>query len=285
MKQRQSLSPPTVDWYAPRSRERWIPVWRPFEGPLSSRAQGYALGVLNNLYRFLADQNYLMGDSWHGIHVPRKARPALDVGRSLTEDQWTFELAQLDALPPISAHQRLQVVLPLRHATRLRLSEVVAATTGHLEWVNLPGAGHRAGTKKRIEGRCLEVVGKGNKLRRVPVPPGAIARHGAYLVARGHPADRGANRVPGGVTLLGHTTDLGERAPWAGAHTAANPVGSAAEISAVTLAKQIKRFLMTVPARCISPIRAARIGWRPPARTGCGIHTFRMRWRPACRSR
>lgn len=149
VKQRQSLAPPPVDWYAPRSRERWIPVWRPFEGPLSSRAQGYALGVLNNLYRFLADQNYLMGNSWHGMHVPREARPALDVWRSLTKDQWAFVLAQLDALPPTSAHQRLQVALPLLHATGLRLSEVVASTTDYLEWsaccASAPRRGSTAG--------------------------------------------------------------------------------------------------------------------------------------------
>ncbi|WP_416047486.1 phage integrase family protein [Cupriavidus basilensis] len=249
---REFLAAPPADWCAPRSRERWSPVWRPFEGSLSPRAQGYALGVLNNLYRFLVDQNYLMGNPWHGIHVPREARPALDVGRSLTEDQWAFVLVQLDALPPTSAHQRLQVALPLLYATGLRLSEVVAATTAHLEWVSLPGAGHRAGTKARIEGWWLEVVGKGNKLRRVPVPPAVIARLGAYLVARGHPADPGANRVPGGVALLGHATDLGERAPWAGAR-AASPVDAAAGIGAVTLAKQIKGFF----AACAGTLRLA----------------------------
>ncbi|EHP40346.1 putative integrase/recombinase protein [Cupriavidus basilensis OR16] len=245
---REFLAAPPADWCAPRSRERWSPVWRPFEGPLSPRAQGYALGVLNNLYRFLVDQNYLMGNPWHGIHVPREARPALDVGRSLTEDQWAFVLAQLNALPPTSAHQRLQVALPLLHATGLRLSEVVAATTAHLEWVSLP----RPGTRARIEGWWLEVLGKGNKLRRVPVPPVVIARLGAYLVARGYPADPGANRVPGGVALLGHATDLGERAPWAGAR-ATNPVDAAAGIGTVTLAKQIKGFF----AACAGTLRLA----------------------------
>ena len=193
-----------------------------------------------------------LGKSSHGIPVCRtnkKARPALDVGRSLTEDQCAFVLAQLDALPPTSAHQRLQVALPLLHATGLRLSEVVAATTGHLEWVSLP----RPGSKARIEGWWLEVLGKGNKLRRVPVPPGVIARLGTYLLARGLQADPNANRVPGGVALLGHTTDLGERAPWAGARTAANPIDPAAGISAVTLAKQIKGFLTT----CAGTLRLA----------------------------
>ncbi|MDF3839983.1 hypothetical protein P3W85_44735 [Cupriavidus basilensis] len=223
---------------------------------LSPRAQGYALGVLNNLYRFLVDQNYLMGNPWHGIHVPREARPALDVGRSLTEDQWAFVLAQLDALPPASARQRLQVVLPLLYATGLRLSEVVAATTAHLAWVSLP----QPGTRARIEGWWLEVVGKGNKLLRVPVLPAVIARLGAYLVARGHPTDPGASRVPGGVALLGHATDLGERAPWAGA-CAANPVDAAAGIGPVILSKQIKGFFAAcVGTLCLADQRGAAGG-------------------------
>ena len=112
----------------------------------------------------------------------------------------------------------------------------------------------------RVEGWWLEVLGKGNKLRRVPVPPAVIARLGADLVTRGHPADPGANRVPGGVALLGHTADLEERVPWAGAR-AANPVDAAAGISTITLAKQIKGFLTAcADALCLADPRGAARG-------------------------
>ncbi|MDF3837599.1 hypothetical protein P3W85_32340 [Cupriavidus basilensis] len=56
------LAPPPTDWCAPRSRERWSPVWGLFEGPLDPRAQSYAVGVLANLYRYLNDKNYLAGN-------------------------------------------------------------------------------------------------------------------------------------------------------------------------------------------------------------------------------
>ena len=43
-----------------------------------------------------------------------------------------------------SAPQRLQVALPLLHATCPRLSKVVSAITGRLEWVSLLRPGTRA---------------------------------------------------------------------------------------------------------------------------------------------
>ncbi|TWG87956.1 site-specific recombinase XerD [Cupriavidus gilardii J11] len=231
---RDFLANPPADWCAPRSRERWSPVWRPFEGPLSHRAQSYALGVLNNLYRFLVDQNYLMGNPWHGVHAPRSATPKLDVGRSLTEDQWAFVQEQLAALPATSANLRLRLALPLLYETGLRRSEIIAATTDDLEWVSLP----RPGTKDRIEGWWLRVVGKGSKLRRIPISPGVAEALCAYLRSRGFDADLTQGRLPRGVALLGHATDLADRAPWLSPATA----DPAAGITSDALYKQIKRF-------------------------------------------
>ncbi len=225
------LAAPPADWSAPRSRERWSPLWRPFEGPLNPRAQSYAISVLANLYSYLNVKNYLAGNPWQGIHVPRRAKPDLDVGRSLTEDQWAFVCGCLDRLPPSSINQRLQVALPLLYATGLRLSEVVAVTTDDLEWVSLA----RLGTSEREEGWWLTVLGKGNKLRRVPVPDASIVALGRYLEARGFSADPVASR---GVALLGHATDQVERAPWAKRDTA----GAEAGLAAATLYRQIKRF-------------------------------------------
>ncbi|MGY2488215.1 phage integrase family protein [Cupriavidus sp. CP313] len=239
---RDFLASPPADWCAPRSRERWSPLWRPLEGPLNPRAQSYAIGVLANLYSYLNAKNYLAGNPWQGIHVPRSAKPELDVGRSLTEDQWTFVTGCLARLPATSANQRLQVALPLLYATGLRLSEVIAVTTDDLEWVSLA----QPGTGEREEGWWLTVLGKGNKLRRVPVPDVAIAALGRYLEARGFRADPAASR---GVALLGHATDQAERAGWAKRDTA----GADAGLAATTLYRQIKRFFQACAAE-LAPV-------------------------------
>ncbi|WP_059414610.1 phage integrase family protein [Cupriavidus basilensis] len=247
---RDFLAAPPADWCAPRSRERWSPLWRPFEGPLNPSAQRYAVGVLTNLYSYLNAKNYLAGNPWQGIHVPRSATPQLDVGRSLTEDQWVFVTDCLARLVPTSANQRLQVALPLLYATGLRLSEVIGVTTDDLEWVSLA----QPGTGEREEGWWLTVLGKGNKLRRVPVPDSTIAALGRYLQTRGFSADPAASR---GVALLGHATDQAERAPWAKRDTA----GADAGLAGSTLYRQIKRFFETcaVELEPVDPRGAARL--------------------------
>ncbi|WP_232346500.1 phage integrase family protein [Cupriavidus sp. USMAA2-4] len=255
---RDFLAAPPAHWCAPRSRERWSPIWRPFEGPLTPRAQAYALTVLGNLYSYLNEKNYLGGNPWTGVRPPRTAMPAMDVGRSLSTDQWQFVTRQLAALPPTSANQRLQVALPLLYSTGLRLAEVVSLTTADLDWVSLP----RPGTREREEAWWLTVLGKRSKVRRVPVPDGVVAALGRYLAARGFADDPRDQREP--VALLGHATDTAERTPWGKADTA----GAAASLQPGTLYKQVKRFfqacardLALVDARGAQRLAEASTHW------------------------
>lgn len=172
------------DWCAPRSRERWTPSWKPFEGKLSPESQAYALTVLQNLYRYLNDKNYLSGNPWGGVRATNGGKPQLDVGRSLTEDQWAFVVERLFLLERTSSNLRLQVALPLLYATGLRLAEIVGATTADLAWRSL--ALPRSG--ERMDGWWLTVVGKGSRVREVPVPDEVVHALGAYLDSAASPA-------------------------------------------------------------------------------------------------
>ena len=129
---------PRSRWCGDRGRERWSPLWRPVEGPLSASAQRHAVTILKNLYGFLVDQNYLMGNPWSAVGVPRTAGPKVNAGRSFSLAQWQFIEAQLKMLPATSANQRLTFGLHLLYATGLRLSAVVAATVDDLPWVEYP---------------------------------------------------------------------------------------------------------------------------------------------------
>ena len=102
--QRQARS----SWCAPRGRERWSPLWRPFEGPLCAAAQRQALSILKNRYGFLVDQNYLMGNPWLAVGAPRNAGPKLNAGRSLRRAQWAF-VQQLEVMGNASAQRRLKL--------------------------------------------------------------------------------------------------------------------------------------------------------------------------------
>ena len=99
---------PRSRWCGDRGRERWSPLWRPFEGPLSASAQRHAVTILKNLYGFLVDQNYLMGNPWSAVGVPRTAGPKVNAGRSFSLAQWQFIEGQLKMLVSTSANQRLR---------------------------------------------------------------------------------------------------------------------------------------------------------------------------------
>ena len=226
---------PRSRWCGDRGRERWSPLWRPFEGPLSASAQRHAVTILKNLYGFLVDQNYLMGNPWSAVGVPRTSGPKVNAGRSFSLAQWQFIEVQLEMLPATSAHQRLKFGLHLLYATGLRLSEVVAATVDDLQWVEYPAD---ASDDQPMEGWLLRVIGKGQKEREVPLPADVVSELAKYLASRGldaDPQDIGNQ----GAFLLGKASDAAERAPGLATGETFDPRQG---IAATTFYDQIKRF-------------------------------------------
>ncbi len=229
---------PRSRWCGDRGRERWSPLWRPFEGPLSASAQRHAVTILKNLYGFLVDQNYLMGNPWSAVGVPRAAGPKVNAGRSFSLAQWQFIEAQLKIpaqTSPTSAHQRLTFGLHLLYATGLRLSEVVAVTVDDLQWVEYPAD---VSDDQAMEGWLLRVIGKGQKEREVPVPADVVSELAKYLVSRGldaDPEDIGNQ----GAFLLGKASDAAERAPGLSTGQGFDPRQG---IAATTFYDQIKAF-------------------------------------------
>ena len=227
---------PRSRWCGQRSRERWSPLWRPFEGPLSVSARRHAVTILKNLYGFLADQNYLMGNPWSAVGVPKSLGPKVNAGRSLTVAQWRFVRQQLDMLPATSANARLAFGLNLLYATGLRLSEVVVAGVDDLHWVEYPAD---ASDDEPIAGWMLRVVGKGQRLREVPVPLDVVGELGEYLASRQlHPDP--ANIGNQGAHLLGKASDAADRAP--GLQQSAQRIDPREGIAASTFYDQIKAF-------------------------------------------
>ena len=177
---------PRNRWCGDRGRERWSSLWRPIEGPLSASAQRHAVTKLKNLYGFLVNRNYLMGNPWSAVGVPRTAGPKVNAGRSFTLALWEFVERQLKLLPVTSANQRLTFGQHLLYATGQRLSEVMPATVDDLQWVEYPAD---ASDDQAVEGSLLRVVGKGQKEREVPLPVDVVSELAKYMVCRGLDAD------------------------------------------------------------------------------------------------
>ncbi|GAA7761590.1 MULTISPECIES: phage integrase family protein [Cupriavidus] len=253
---RAFLLAPPPDWCSTHAQPRWSARWRPLAGPLSPASCAYALAVLGNLYAFLVDQGYLSGNPWRAVRAPRAVRPHLDPGRSFATDQWVFVRGELAALPASSVNQRLQFALPFLYETGLRLSELVAATTDDLHCERSADAG---------DAWWLSVIGKGGRLREVPVAACRIAQLRAYLRARGLPDDP---QQAAGAALLGAATDRAERTPWArlGAFDPAAP------IAASTFHRQIKRFFAQCAAH-LAPTDAAAAARLQRASTHWMRHT------------
>lgn len=226
---------PAATWCGPHAKERWHPQWRPFAGPLAATAQRRTVAALKSLYRFLTDQCYLRGNPWGGVTTPKAAGRGIDPGRSLTQGQWDFIEERLQALPATSANRRLRFALHLFYATGLRLSEAIAARVADLSWHAYPPG--RPGDET-IEVWELSVVGKGDKLRKVPLAPHVVDELRDYLASRRLP-----NRLPDPSSqthLIGLAADVAERAPWSPA--AKKPIDPHAGIAADTLYDQLKGF-------------------------------------------
>lgn len=241
-------------WCAPRGRDKWSTLWRPFEGPLSRSAQAHAVRVLKSLYKFLVDQCYLVGNPWNGVTVPKPTRVAVSRGRSFTQAQWAFIERQAAQLSDRSADRRLRFALRLYYSTGIRLIEGVQARVDDLRWVQYPDPA----SDDVISGWELKVTGKGDKERIVQVPQEVVDELAKYLASRGLDANPEA---PGnrGTYLLGHATDVATRAPWS--PRAQMAVDPKAGISHGIVYAAIKKFFKECAEQLapIDPIGAERL--------------------------
>ncbi len=159
------LAAPPARWCGPRHHQRWSPLWRPLEGPLSSTALRQSIVILRSLFAFLVSQNYLLGNAFAGVALPREQARPLGSKRTLTLGQWDALEERLDEFSDEPLGRRRARAIRWLYATGLRLAEMAGAHCGDLQQVD-----YRLPDGKEDTGWMLSVVGKGDKLRQVPVP-------------------------------------------------------------------------------------------------------------------
>jgi integrase len=212
----------------------------------------------------LVSQNYLLGNAFAGVALPREQARPLGSRRTLTFGQWDALEERLDEFAGDPVGRRRARAIRWLYATGLRLAEMADAHCGDLQQVD-----YRLPNGSEDSGWMLSVVGKGDKLRQVPVPSRLVEELQDELEQNGLEADvrHESNRD---VAIL-MRLEAGVARPW----------------SASGLAKGIKDVL----ERCARPwTRMTPSSYARQAPTGSGTPTVRMlltvaRAARVCRSR
>lgn len=198
----------------PQPADRWVmapglkpsrssPAWRPFAGPLSASSQRQAMSILNGLFNWLVEAGYLAGNP---LALRRRAKAAAkprQIGRFLPEAHWAAVRAAIEAMPcsdqRSTAHAaRARWLFSLLYLGGLRVTELCTATMGAFH--NLVGADgkHRW---------WLQVTGKGNKTRLVPVTDELLQELKTYRRANGlSPLPFAGDPLPALLPLIGPPT-------------------------------------------------------------------------------
>lgn len=201
------LVAPPAQWCGPRHQQRWSPLWRPLEGPLGPVALRQAIVILRSLFAFLVSQSYLIGNALAGVALPRETGRVLGSQRTLTFAQWDAIEERLAAIAIDAVGRRRARAVRWLYATGLRLSEMANARCGDLREVD-----YRLPNGKQDTGWLLSVLGKGNKLREVPVPVSLVEELEEELDRHGLEAD-GTVESNQDVSVLVRFED-GSAQPW-----------------------------------------------------------------------
>ncbi|HEX8605323.1 MAG TPA: tyrosine-type recombinase/integrase [Pseudoduganella sp.] len=168
------IKSPPADWISttkwPRTDERY----RPFSGPLSDASRRQSMIAVKGLLAFAEQTGYLRRDP--GALVRNvKIINASRITRYLTQDAIGLALATVegrtaDTPAALRRRERDRFLLIAYAHTGARLNELVGANMGA---IYTEGNGRW----------WIDVVGKGNKPRRLPVPPDMLAAFRRYRAA------------------------------------------------------------------------------------------------------
>ncbi|WP_229507598.1 hypothetical protein [Massilia sp. Dwa41.01b] len=158
---KEFLRNPPADWISTTKWPRNDPRYRPFTGPLSDPSRRQAMIAVKGLMAFAEQTGYLRrnpGALVRNVRTPAASR----ITRYLTLDAIALAIATATRRPadtPAALRRRERdrfLLIAFAH-TGARLNEIVGASMGSI---------YTEGNERW----WLDVVGKGNKPRRLPVP-------------------------------------------------------------------------------------------------------------------
>jgi integrase/recombinase XerD len=171
---KEFLKNPPPEWVSTTKWPRKDPRYRPFTGPLSDPSRRQAMIAVKGLMGFAEQTGYLRrnpGALVRNVKAPNASR----ITRYLTQGAIALALETVSSRPadtPAAFRRRARdrfLLIAFAH-TGARLNEIVSASMGS---IYTEGNGRW----------WLDVVGKGNKPRRLPVPPDLLDAFQSYRQA------------------------------------------------------------------------------------------------------
>ena len=171
---------PQHDWIGAKNTPREDRVWRPFNSALSHSSRKMSLTVVRQLFNFLKKTGYILYNPFDQIstkvpYLEGEGAPKAFADRSFTEEQWQTIYNYFEAQDDDERHARIAVILMLGKGLGMRASEMLQARAS---WI----------VQRRIDSETItviEVVGKGDKIRRLPLQTEQLAIINHYLSLRG----------------------------------------------------------------------------------------------------
>lgn len=171
---------PQHDWIGAKNTPRDNENWRPFNSSLSHTSRKMSVTVVRQLFNFLKKTGYIIYNPFDQIsskvpYLDGEGAPKAFADRSFSEDQWQSIYNFFESQDDNERHARMAVILMFGKGLGLRASEMLQARAS---WI----------VERRIDNdtiTVIEVVGKGDKVRRLPLQDEQVALINHYLTMRG----------------------------------------------------------------------------------------------------
>ena len=146
---------PSSMWICATKYPRWHPEWRPFAGPLSASSRRLAITQLGGLYNWMVELGFCAENPFRLVQKPELIHATVITHQvPLTGIQLMLEAAGKSTNTKKAARDRFMIAL--FYLTGLRTFEAVNANMGSIR------------ISSETE-RWLQVIGRKNKLRNVPI--------------------------------------------------------------------------------------------------------------------
>lgn len=161
---------PRARWVGERKAPASTPDWRPFVDGLSDASAELACRILESMFSHLVELGYLERNAWTGVSVAFKIESGSLIERQLSTGAWTAVTQRAIAPSQSPLRARDAFIVRFLYATGLRLAELRTLRLRDIRW------------DSHSEAWVLSILGKGKKVREVPIAPDTALMLSTYLL-------------------------------------------------------------------------------------------------------